>query len=318
MEGGVNASAHGAKEGIVHPLRWVRLSFRCRNERMDGDLVAQMAFLRGEIGLVMKRLACVADPPCPIRRDPVAKPCRLPGSCPYACLFESPSRPGFPLLRTRSHQPHPLMFSLESLPPGSDATHDLTATLVGWPRHFHPLVALSVLEVLDPREHRRHRPPHLQLVSWSFHRFSEHDLQQGSSPGSVTLRFLSPLRILSQGRVMGSFEVETFFLRLLERLDALATFYGREDGQVVESSRFRTLASDVAAISVSHEDIRRERVRTKTGAHDDPLWLDGIVGEVTLAGIPPSLWLALRLGEALQVGKDTIKGCGRYRLEVQE
>lgn len=132
----------------------------------------------------------------------------------------------------------------------------------------------------------------------------------------ITLRFLTPLRLIDQEHLVKQASFRPLIRRLLERYLALEQHYG--DAQVVMSKEERNAASQQA------ETVRCVR--------DETQWLDlksyssrqrrttpigGLVGRATFEGdIEPFLHL-LVMGELVHVGKNVVKGNGCYQIEYR-
>ncbi len=137
----------------------------------------------------------------------------------------------------------------------------------------------------------------------------------------LRLRFLTPMRLIVQGRLMRTFAFVPFYQRLVERLFLLAQEFGDPP---LEDAR-AALREVMAATLPLAEQVRV--VEDQTWWWDlqgfstrlqRPQYLSGLMGEVVLEGpreawavlLPPLLW-----GTITQVGKNTVKGQGWYRLE---
>lgn len=141
-----------------------------------------------------------------------------------------------------------------------------------------------------------------------------------SSDGLLTLRLLTPLRLIHEERLMHRFAFVPFFQRLLERLYATAAHFS------AESERFTPAAlnEDIRRLLPTAQTVQVVADRTQwwdvTGySHrkGGPTYLGGLVGDVVLRApdwtplLPYLLW-----GESMQLGKNVVKGCGWYGLMV--
>jgi hypothetical protein len=126
----------------------------------------------------------------------------------------------------------------------------------------------------------------------------------------LTLRFLSPLRLIERGQLMHTFALRPFAQRLKERLDQLATAYG--DGPALPRLDFEALAE---AVHVARDDTRWVDLVNYSSRQRRGLPLGGLVGAVTLAGnLPASLRELLVWGSLVHVGKNCVKGDGWYAI----
>jgi hypothetical protein len=124
----------------------------------------------------------------------------------------------------------------------------------------------------------------------------------------LTLRLLTPLRLVDGERLVRRFDPRPFLARLAWRLDELARAYG--DGRpLIGPDAPRALAgrARVAQDATRWVDVisysTRSRQRTPIG---------GLVGEVTLEGDLAGLRELLVWGSLVHVGRNAVKGDGAY------
>lgn len=143
---------------------------------------------------------------------------------------------------------------------------------------------------------------------------------------SLTLRFLSPFRLArppelkakGAGFLNGDcFTPEHFLQRLAYRLFLLA--HGRYPEQREREELHRLISSDAAPTARPHGllwlDIPLEGAPGKHEPQPKGYTLGGVVGRVTIGGVPES-WLApLVLGQYVSAGEKTHYGLGRYVIE---
>jgi hypothetical protein len=134
----------------------------------------------------------------------------------------------------------------------------------------------------------------------------------------LSLRFLTPTRLISNGKLAHAPDPAVFVARLAERLDALEREYAPVlIGALADagSGRWRTVAEQsklhMGAHATTWVDTQsysaRQQRRTPTG---------GFIGTAHLAGdLPLDLAELLVWGELLHVGKDVVKGNGWYQIE---
>jgi len=126
----------------------------------------------------------------------------------------------------------------------------------------------------------------------------------------LTLEFLTPLRLVDQGRLVQRLAFLPFLLRLLERLEALSVRYG---GQRLPFDHAQLLPAveQVTVLEDATRWIELESYSTRRQARSP---MGGLVGSVTFGGplapfLPWLLW-----GQFTHAGKDAVKGNGLYRL----
>jgi hypothetical protein len=132
-------------------------------------------------------------------------------------------------------------------------------------------------------------------------------------PGDrLTLRLLTPLRLIDDGALVRGFRFRPFFQRLMERLILLSTTVGQGALFPDEPERRALLqaASEIAVV----DRARWVEVRSYSTRRHRETPLSGLIGEVTLVGnlAPFRRWLLW--GEQIHVGKDAVKGDGWYQI----
>jgi hypothetical protein len=132
----------------------------------------------------------------------------------------------------------------------------------------------------------------------------------------LAVEFLTPARIRNDGAVRGRLTFQDLVRALLRRLSSLCYFHcGCElpvdfRGLIDQASTVRTLASDLHW----HEQERfsgRQKQRVEMG---------GVVGRLEFEAPSPEAWgpylPLLAAGEWVHVGKGTVMGLGKYRVEM--
>lgn len=126
----------------------------------------------------------------------------------------------------------------------------------------------------------------------------------------LTLRFLTPLRLIDNGRLVQRFDPRAFTMRLTRRLNDLIAAYG--DGPLIDhvplielSRRVQVVADQTRWVDIVSFS-SRTRQRTPIG---------GLVGSVTLAGDLVNLRALFVWGSLVHVGRNAVKGDGWYVLE---
>jgi hypothetical protein len=141
---------------------------------------------------------------------------------------------------------------------------------------------------------------------------------------NLTLHFLTPTRLIGDGRLLRQPLFRPLALRLAERLGELAEGYGEEDDLSRENAReqsferytrFETLSRQVQLVAqqttwveLASYSSRRERTSP----------ISGFIGNATYAGDLTELRELLVWGEVFHVGKNTVKGDGRYQIMAGE
>ena len=139
----------------------------------------------------------------------------------------------------------------------------------------------------------------------------------GDGAARLRVDFLTPLRIILEERLLKSPDFGAIFNHILRRLDELAVQHaGGVERPLEERQRLWELANRVRLVEsqAGWVDVRSGSSRT-----GQPTWISGLVGSAWYSA-PVEAWRELLpwllWGEITQVGKDTSKGNGVYRLNV--
>ncbi len=126
----------------------------------------------------------------------------------------------------------------------------------------------------------------------------------------LTLRFLSPLRLIDGGQLVKRLAPRPFIQRLMERLDQLAGAYG---GGPAPTDR-RALLAQAELVHVADDQTRWVDVVSYSSRTRERTPIGGLVGRVTLAGELEPLRELLVWGALIHVGKNAVKGDGWYAI----
>lgn len=145
----------------------------------------------------------------------------------------------------------------------------------------------------------------------------------------VTIQFLTPTRLIANGQLVRRPDLAVLVARLAERVDALSRQYGSaapEDhdnhhddtwNAPAAQHRARALVAQAAAAHVVGDETRWVDLASYSARQRRTTPIGGFVGTVTFsitADLTPDLRELLVWGELLHVGKNAVKGDGRYRL----
>ncbi|MEA3338741.1 MAG: CRISPR system precrRNA processing endoribonuclease RAMP protein Cas6 [Chloroflexota bacterium] len=148
---------------------------------------------------------------------------------------------------------------------------------------------------------------HEQVCEWANGRMNEW------MNGRMAIRFLTPTRIIEHGRLVKphTFRFKPLFQRLLDRLESLSRDFS-DTRLEVDFSALVKAAEDVRVVDnrLRWEELRSYSTRQR---RDTPT--SGLLGTVVLETddwSPFLCWLAW--GQFAHVGKDAVKGNGKYRI----
>lgn len=139
----------------------------------------------------------------------------------------------------------------------------------------------------------------------------------GGHPDRITIKLFTPLRLIAAARLVKNPQPAVFVQRLMERCQALSTYYAETD---ILPKREEWVEATFALKAQAEEF---------TIAYDDTTWVDvwsgsqrkgqytpigGLVGVFRWEGNIKPLRPWLMWGQSLHVGKDAVKGNGWYRV----
>ena len=136
---------------------------------------------------------------------------------------------------------------------------------------------------------------------------------------TLTLRFLTPARLVDRGQLVRYPSLRVLCARLSERLDALTREYAPVANMPtsLDESRDRAqrLAEHAARVTLTENATRWVDVASYSARQQRSTPIGGLVGRATYTGDLAPLRELLVWGELLHVGKNAVKGDGRYRIE---
>jgi hypothetical protein len=144
-------------------------------------------------------------------------------------------------------------------------------------------------------------------------------LQAGAENGAprgravLTLRFLTPTELKSEGRILADAPFAALFARARDRVSTLSALYGPGPLDI----DFRGMAARAAAVEVVSsclEWIRTERRSSRTGQVHP---LGGFTGEVRYAGNLREFLPILRAASWTGIGRQTVWGKGAFALLLE-
>jgi hypothetical protein len=297
------------------------------------------ATLRGGFGHVFKRTVCIWPPgDCPR--------CLLKNTCAYPYIFETAPPPGAERLRGLEQIPRP--FVLE--PPESGACQSyrpgerfgFRLVLVGRGLDYLPYFLFTfcelgrtglgadhgrfdVVEVYaeGPAGSRRIYAAAENVLHDGGERITVAQLTTPSAlaaaatlPRALALNFLTPARIRTDGAMRAELTFQDVVRALMRRLSSLCYFHcGRElqvdfKGLIEQACRFRTVRSE----------LRWEEQDRFSGRQQQRIEMGGVLGRVVFEAPEGETWRPylplLAAGEWVHVGKGTVMGLGKYRVET--
>ena len=310
------------------PLPYLRLRFALRALETARLPPFAGSLLRGAFGHAFRKSVCTVGP----AQECAA--CRLRHECAYARVFETPLGPGEapPSLRGQTTAPHPYVFETSpvagELAAGDELRFDLLLfgdaighqARIVWAVERMATVGLGVrrarfalarVEAVGPSG----RTP-LFAEGGGSTRAPARGLPLPAEPlpgdgRRVRLRFLTPLRLRKEGRLVPPRDPRDLIYQMARRLYEVAHVHTPD---FVEWP-FRPLLDAASRLEAPEWDFRLVRLDRFSARQGGKLELDGHVGTAVLEGDLTPLAPLLRAAEVLHVGKATVFGLGRFVLE---
>jgi hypothetical protein len=139
---------------------------------------------------------------------------------------------------------------------------------------------------------------------------------------TLTLRFLTPTRLVDRGQLVRHPSLRVLCARLSERLDALTREYATHTAPPFSSGDLQTardraqrLAEHAARARITQNATYWVDVASYSARQQRSTPIGGLVGHATYSGDLAPLRELLAWGELLHVGKNAVKGDGCYRIE---
>lgn len=129
------------------------------------------------------------------------------------------------------------------------------------------------------------------------------------APRQITVNFVSPTRLQTEGQVQGEPEFHVFYRALLRRVSALCTVH-TDTPWDTDFAGLAAAARGVQTVAASMRLERRRRHSDRQGEME--FW--GAEGIMVYSGDLTPFWPLLQLGQVLHVGKNSTFGLGRYVL----
>jgi CRISPR-associated endoribonuclease Cas6 len=167
--------------------------------------------------------------------------------------------------------------------------------------------AAAPVVIYDGKEkmlHSTFRPLHVQ------------ELMLAAPPdaeSSLTLRFLTPTRLVYEGSLTEAPAFHVLLRVLLRRLSNLAYFHCDTELPL----DFRALIAAAEQIQTASSRLWWYDWERYSARQDTRMKLGGVLGQVTYAGDLEPFWPLLQLGTYVHVGKGTSFGLGKYVIEAK-
>ena len=294
-------------------------------EDLELPAYAGSAF-RGLFGHALRRVVCAL-------RDERCSTCLVQGSCTYFRVFETAVPPDKGPKPGVDHAPHPYVL----VPPlEGGRTHRCgepmacELLLMGPARNTLPYLVHTFQKMGRmglTRERRRfdlQRVDALTARGWEPVFLAEEGRLRAAGVeapppsfwkvnGRLGLRFVTPLRVKSKGRLMRQFELGAFLAAVARRWADLFRYYG---GGLDDKhhEQVRGLLDLAGRVRVARSEVRWQDHARYSNRQRTRMRLGGLTGWVVLEGAVQELAWWLAWAERFHVGKATSFGLGRIRV----
>lgn len=263
------------------------------------------AMLRGGFGNALKKVTCTIP-------DMACLDCPLYRICAYPYLFETPppdatSRMPKGLAIPRPFVIEPPIEHKSHYEPGEAITFGLV--LIGKGIDYLPYF-VRAFETLGQRGMGASRGKFkIQAVDPVLE-----NAQQVSEGDQLTLRFLTPARIVGNGHPVAEIDFPVFFRTLSRRITNLQVFHGAFQEALLPDALL-SRAKEIRVVSHTLRWFDQERYSRR---QNRSIPQGGLVGEIVFEGEMGPFLPYLQLGELVHVGKGATFGMGRYEMGKKE
>ncbi len=282
--------------------------------------------LRGGFGHAFRRVVCAI-------KSSECTDCLLKEKCVYSYIFETPPSADTKIMRKYTSAPHPFIIEppagqRRGYTPEDELTFGLT--LIGRAIDYLPYFIYAFDElgriglgkgkakfelgdvgcneetIYDSKTKtlKTFKPSVLSL---------EPDLLNKDTDITklITLRFLTPTRIVYNGHLTLDLEFHILVRNLLRRLSLLYYFHCNGDPSGWD---FSGIIKEAEGVKVSGQGLRWHEWERYSARQKTRMNMGGFVGGITFEGVLGPFMDLIRAGEVLHVGKGTGFGLGRYEV----
>ncbi len=285
--------------------------------------------LRRVLGKALIDLFCPwGEPRCqPPRRSGRSSPadhCRLAQSCPYGLLLASASsaRPPFAMyvLPNRGSGSHPIV----ELTLYGPSWRLYPWVLSGLQRAFRAGLCKArskweieqVLRIRPDRERARLCGADLsQLPATLEPDAITLSADRHLAPQPIEVRFLSPTRLIHDGKLVRRGRPVTFQLLVARALDRFRGLYGDTASDLLRPPIRDAIEAEAARVPLLSDRTRWIEVKDYSARSRSELLLGGKVGRLLYGEEAVRFFPILRACEILHLGKNPTSGCGRIRVD---
>jgi CRISPR-associated endoribonuclease Cas6 len=282
--------------------------------------------LRGGFGNVFRKIVCA------LKKTDCAD-CILKEKCVYSYVFETPPPSGAKIMRKYTAAPHPFVIEppqekRRGYTPGNEIKFGLI--LIGRAVDYLPYFIYTFDELgkigigkakgkfelknvdCDGKTVYDSGSKTLKPFSPSFLNLESEILKPDTTGFEcLTLHFLTPTRIVYDGRFVFELEFHMLVRQILRRIALLSYFHCGGDPSEID---FRGIIEKAKEVQVKERNLRWYDWERYSARQDTRMKMGGFVGEITFQGDIGPFMSLIKAGQLLHVGKGTSFGLGKYEI----
>ncbi len=283
------------------------------------------AVFRGAFGNAFRRIVCAVP-----RGD--CATCLLRLKCLYVAFFEPPPPANYPDAAKFSTAPAPYVLNppltnrqafhpgdlldfemvligpaIEALPYFIYAFTELGRMGLGAKRGKYDLVKVDLLRC--EKATRIYDGSTQMLTAYPPNTWIESQPEE-NGVSSLTLHFLTPLRLKVKGDLVTNLTFPLFFERLSQRLTLLSSFYNFPTAP----PDFSPLLTLARSIDVTNDELHWYDWERYSARQKDTMKFGGLKGRIAFSGRLGPFMPYVRVGRQVNVGQSTTFGLGRYNI----
>lgn len=299
-------------------LRFNRYKFILNSEISGIDHYFFEAAVRGGFGYILRKFTCAL-------KLNNCESCMLKDKCIYSYIFETSPSADSSMMRLYNHIPHPFVFYC----PRDGEKLTLELILIGKAVEYFPYFVFAIEELGKVGLTKNKIPFELESINLANndveiynktskklkndYEFEVADLISNGvhkSVNELSLKFISPLRLMKDGSELRRFNITSFITALLRRLSAISYFHGEGELKL----DYKTLKEKAGALELIEDNTRWHERERFSKRQDTKLKMGGLIGSVKIKGDISVFMPFLQAGEFLHTGKATSFGMGRYEI----
>ncbi|MEO0131442.1 MAG: CRISPR system precrRNA processing endoribonuclease RAMP protein Cas6 [candidate division WOR-3 bacterium] len=283
------------------------------------------SILRGAFGYIFRKITCP-------NKNQRCSDCLLKSKCIYLYIFETPRPENSQIMRKYESIPRPFIIepplnNKQIYKPGENFIFNLI--LIGRAIEYIPYF-IYTLEEIGNYGIGKNRG-HMSLVSITqglrkIYNGGDRKILANIIPQKlsltkprkpikkITIKFLTPFRIIYQEKLTQSLDFHVLIRSLLRRIGLLSYFHADEPYKI----DFKYLISKAEKIQTIKANLMFQEQYRYSTRQQQRISIAGMIGEFTYQGDLTEFLPYLKIGEVVHVGKGTVFGMGKYKLEVME